>query len=335
MSFQMFLAQFRPVWDAAREGAGGEGGDPGAGGAGGEAGQGGDGGAAGAGGAGGDPGAGASHWWEDQRFGAETQSQLKSLGLTVDDPLDAVAKLAGMEQAAKKKLGKGVDALIEKPGEGQDVGEWLRGNGALFGIPDSPDGYKLAAPEGWPEGMEWDADFEGKARALAHEAGVPQAALEKFTGLYAEKIQSVMEAANQDYAAAAEAMQGELVKDWGDQYGAKVAQAQQAAQALAAQAGMDADAMTALAGAMKEKVGDANIIRLFAAVGDMMGEDTLVRTGTEVAMTPVQARTDLEAMKRPDSDYMKAAAKVRQGGPRAEYDRLHQTYLRLQKLAAQ
>lgn len=284
----------------------------------------------------GDPPA-ASKWWEDKRYDEATQAQLKALGLTVDDPLDAVKSLAGMERAAKVKLGKGVDQLMEKPGKDQDVGEWLRKNGDTFGIPESPEKYDIKPPEGWPKDQQWDSDFEAEARQLAHDAGIPGAALQKFTDLYAGKVSKLMGDAETDLQQANDAMQTDLQKDWGDQYDAKIAQVQQISSVLAEKAGLDADAMSSLAATLKPKIGDANTIRLFAAVAEMAGDDVaggLGAGGGATGVTPAEARARLEEMKAPGSEYSKAAEEARKTGNRARFNELHKSYLSLTKIAA-
>lgn len=308
------------------EGGGGEGGEEGGADEGGEAG----GGEGGGGESGGD-------WWADDRFDEATQTQLKALGLTVDDPLDAVSSLAKMERDAKAKFGKGVDAFIEKPGEGKDVGEWLRANGDMFGIPENPEGYEIKPPEGWPEGQEWDADFEAEARKIAHEAGVPAAALQKMTDLYAGKVAAILGNAQTAMATARSEMMADLHKDWGDQTGAKLAQVAQISGVLAEAAGLDEAAMAGLAKTLKDATGgDANTIRLFAAIADMAGDDSAVfddRGGQGGAMTPALARQRIEEMKAPDSDYRKAMREQSRTGKSGNYNRLHKEWRELHRIA--
>ncbi|OWV39401.1 hypothetical protein [Mameliella alba] len=316
------------------EGAGGGGGEDTAGGAGGEDTT------AGAGGAdtvpGGAGGEGASTWWEDKRL-ADARPQLEAWGLTTDDPVDAVAKLSKMERDAQKKLGKSADQLMDRPAEGQDVGEWLRQNGELFGIPEAADKYELQKPEGWPKDAPWDDTLEQAARAKGHELGLSQSQMQGMTALYAEHVASLFGSAETDAAAANEALRTTLQKDWGGQYDAKVAQAQMAASAVAEAAGIDGDGLKALGDLLAGKTGDAQTIKLFAAIGDMMGEDTLQLSkgqGNTLGDTPADARAELQAMMAPDSDYAKAAAAKRAGRPSPDFDRLHKRYTQLTALAA-
>ena len=276
-------------------------------------------------------------WWEDKRYDDVTQAQLKALGLTVDDPLDVINSFAKMERSAKVKLGKGVDQLLEKPGEGQDAGTWLRQHGEMFGIPETPEKYEVKPPESWPKDQAWDTEFETTARQMAHEAGISGAALQKFTDLYAGKVAGLLGTAEADFQAANETMQADLQKDWGAEYNAKIARVQQISGVLAERAGLDSEAMEGLSAALKPKIGDANIIRLFDAVAELGGDDMaagLMGGGGGIGTTPADARAQLEAMKSPESEYSKAQVRARETGDRAQFNELHKSYLRLSKIAA-
>lgn len=324
-----FLTRMRArrVFDAAGEGEPGAGEDTAAA-AGGDDTQ-----AAGEGGEG-----GSTRWWEDaKRFDDGTRSMLAAKGLTVDDPVDALGKLTGMYSAAEKRLGKSPDRLMDRPAEGQDVTEWMRGNAELFGIPEAADGYKIERPESWPKDAPWDDKAEAALRAKAHEAGLngtqAQAMVDTYAGLVSETLTGAEKGAEQAQAA----LMGELQKDWGDQTKAKVAQAQQAWTAAAEMAGLDSDAALNAAQVLTEKTGgDANVLRLFAALGDMMGEDMLPRDSAGsggLGTTPADARAELAAMKAPDSAYSKAIKEKQQTGRSAEFERLHKRFLYLQKKA--
>lgn len=328
MTFENF---WKPILAfAPDEGSGGgDGGDPGA-----------DGGAPDAGGdagnSGGDPGADDTgpKWWQGEALTAQQREQLTNTGLTLDAPELAVAKLLDMEAAAQRKLGKPADQLMDKPGEGQDVAEWLRQNGDLFGVPETADKYDISRPEDWPKDAGWNEGLEGKLRELGHKHGVSNAAMNDLVGLYAGEVQSLLSDADQDLAAANLEMQNSLQKDWGDQYAAKVAQARQAASVLAEAAGLDMDAMANIASVLKPKVGDAATIKMFAAIGDLMGEDTaggLGKGGAGLGDTPAQARAELAKQESPGGDWFEAT----KAKDRATMQRLQPRMEQLRKLASQ
>lgn len=301
------------------------------------------GGAAGPGGEGGEGGEGAKSstpWWQDtKRFDDKTQTMLKAKGLTVDDPLEAMQKLAGMYSNAETFRGKPVDQLMEKPKQGQEVSEWMKANGDLFGIPEKPEDYKIEKPESWPKDAPWDDKAEAKLREKAHELGLNSAQTSAMAGIYADIVTETLGGAEAGGQQARAQLEAELKKGWGDEYPAKVARAQQAWQVAAEQAGLDADgalnAAQMLSG--KDGEGDANVLRLFAALGDMMGEDVLPRVGGNggsLGVTPAEARAELETMLSPDSEYSKAVKARRQGQHVNGWDALEARRQHLTKLAA-
>ncbi|MBY5988211.1 hypothetical protein [Roseovarius atlanticus] len=328
--------KYGPVWAPNDDTAAGGGGDDtvAAGGDDTVAGGGGDDTAAGAGGD--DKGGRGDPWWQDKRFDEGVQTQLKALGLTVDDPLDAISRLTQMEKSAKQKLGANPNDLIAKPKDGQDVAEWLRSNAETFGIPENAEGYEVKRPDDWPKDMPWSDDMEQQARKIAHEEGLSGKALQRMTDLFADHVKGIHQGADEELARANATMMQDLQKDWGDQANAKMAQAQQAASMLAQAAGLDEAAMGNLAEALKPKIGDANTIRLFAAVHKMAGEDGLVLPGgaPSGAMTPAEARAEIEKMKSPDSDFAKLRRDATEGKRKDEFQKANKRWQELHKIAS-
>ena len=252
--------------------------------------------------------AGSAKWWEDgDRFSEDHRTSLTALGLTVDDPLDALPKLLDMEASAKRRLGASPDQLLQKPKEGQDVAEWLRSNGEMLGIPAEASGYEVQRPDSWPEGAKWDQTLEDEARTIAHEEGVSNKALNRLVGVYAGAVLRLDTEASLDLATSDRKMMTELTADWGDQTAGKITQAKQAMSAIAEQAGFDEAAILNVSKVLTDKIGgDANAIRLFATIGEMMGEDSLVGLnsgGAALGTTPAEARQKLAQMRAPGGAY--------------------------------
>ncbi|MBW4710730.1 hypothetical protein KX928_23315 [Roseobacter sp. YSTF-M11] len=314
----------RPVWNAeGGDGGGGDGGtadDAAAAAA-----------AAAAAGDGGDGGAG--KWWESDKFSDDHKTMLTARGLTVDDPLDAVAKLADMEAAATRKFGKPADRLIEKPEERGKIAEWLRQHGEDLGIPEAPDKYDLKKPESWPKDQKWDDDLEGKARSIAYEEGMTGPALNRMTELFAEHIVSLNKSAEEAEAQAVTEMLGELSKDWGEQTEPRIARAAQTASAVAELAGMSPEDMGWISEVLGKKAGDAKVIRMFDAVGQAMSEGTDFNLGegnNSLGQSPAEARAELARMRSAEGEWYKATAKQ----DRNEMNRLKPIMDRLQKIAS-
>lgn len=323
-----------PVILFENEGGGAGGGDAGAG----DAGAGADAGAAAAAlaGAAGDAGTGgeSARWWENtEAFNDDQRASMTALGLTVDDPNEAIAKLVDMEMASKKKLGAGPDQLMTKPKEGQELTEWRRENAALFGIPETAEGYDIKPPESWPKEAKWDSDLEAAARKMAHEKSYGQEVVQDFVNLFSGHVAGMNEASAGKLQAATSDMQAALAKDWGDQYNANVAMAQQAGSVVAAEAGLSGEDVFAISTLLSQKTGDPQTLKMFAAIGKMMGEDQLAGLGkgeNSMGDTPAAARAKLQKMRAPGGEYYEATSK----GDRAEMERLKPEIDRLTKLAA-
>lgn len=276
-------------------------------------------------------GGGASKWWEGQDYSAEERQWLAARGLTEDDPAKILPKLVKGHRAAEIRLGKGVDSILDKPKEGQALAEWMREN-AIFGLPETEDGYKIDRPKDLAEGIAWDGDLEAQARKVAFEQGLTPAQLQAITGLYASRVGAIQAAAETAAAEANTRMMTDLARDWGDQLQPKLAVARQAAGVLGEKAGLDKAGVAAVAAILTEKAGgDAAAIRMFAALGEMMGEDRMIAgQSAGIGMTPAEARAKAAQMRAPDGAYAKAVA----AQDRTEIARLRPEMDRLDKIAA-
>ena len=307
--------------DGAGAGAAGAGGDGGAGAGG-----------AGAGGAG-DGGASGPKWFEnDKTFSAEERDWLTAKGLATDDPGEALAKALKGYRSAEQKLGRPADQVMDRPAKDQRIADWMKANAALFGIPEKAEGYEFEVKD-LPEGVQWDKGLEDKFRTFAHENGVPAALAKDMVGLFAGHMAETVKGLETELQTTRQQLELELKKDWGDQYGAKVTLAKQAVDALAEKAGFDQKALTNLNMALSEKVGDPAVMRLFAAIGEMMGEDSMAGMGkgnNTLATTPAEARAEIAKLRAADGEYTKAI----QRSDRAEMDRLQKRIETLTRIAA-
>lgn len=317
-----------PVFAPEDEGAGGNDGSSGDGaggeGAGGEEGTGqGDGGDEGSG--------GGTQWWKDDRFEGGARDQLEALGLTVDDPIDAIVSLAKMESSAKRKLKADPDSLFSKPAKDQDVAEWRKANAEAFGVPETAEGYELTKPENLPQGVTWDEGLEAKARQLAHDRGWSSGDLQAVTDFYAEHMGGMYQSVADELENSTAQMWEELERDWGDQTKANETRAKQAATLMAEELKFDSTAMAQLTGALSRKTGDANVMRFFAKIGELMGEDNLIPGGGAggIATTPAEARAELARLRGPDGEYAQAVASRN----RAKISELKPKIERLTKIA--
>lgn len=281
-----------------------------------------------------DPGtAPAAKWWESPKLSDAHRTALTAKGLTLNDPMEALHKLIDMQVNAEKRLGAPADRLLTKPKDGESVADWMRQNATLFGIPEAPDKYDIKKPADWPKDAQWNTALETQVRQIGHEEGLSGKALQRLTEAYAGSVKSLMDGAEAELQKANGEMMAELERDWGAQTPARLAQAQQAASVLGEKAGLNPEQIQSLAQTLKPKVGDAGTIRLFAAIGEMLGDDTalgLGRGGGSLGITPAEARQQIAALRAPDGAYGKAYA----AQDRREMARLQPEIERLTKIAA-
>ncbi len=279
----------------------------------------------------GDPPAGSGDaWWEADAYKPASE-WLGKKGLLVEDQGEVLGKAIEGWRNAEKRLGQPAESLIAKPEEGQSVSEWMRANAEVFALPDKPDGYELPDPE-LPEGMAVDPDLIEGARQIAFEEAIPPAALERFQSLYAERMSNLVSNSQEQYKRANDEMMAELSNDWGDSTAGKISQAQQAAKMVAEKAGIDDDTFLGVAQTLTEKVGDAGVIRMFAAIADMSGEDVLAGAGAggPLTTTPVEAKARKVQIMAPDGEY----AAARKAGNKEKMADIEKELARLNKIIA-
>lgn len=285
-------------------------------------------------GAGDPPAAKSAKWWEGSEFDDETRNWLTARGLADEDVAKVLPRAIKGHREAEKRLGRKPEDLLDRPKDGQSVSEWLAEQRDKLGLPDKEDGYKVDPPEGWPEGAPWDSDMEAEARKLAFEAGIPPEVHQRYVGLYAAKVADMLKAAEGDLAQATDKMMADLRKDWGDQTDVKITQAKQAASVLAEKAGLDSTALNNMAAVLSEKTGDASVLRMFAAIGEMLGDDQAVSIGRNAGslnMTPAEARQEIARLSAQGGEYHKAF----NGGTVDEQQQMQARMTHLSKIAAQ
>ena len=280
------------------------------------------------------PAGAAPKWWEVPDLTAEERQWLTARGLADEDKDKVLIKAIKGHRHAETRLGHKPEDLITRPKEGQNVSEWLAEQREKLGLPDKADGYKIDAPQDWPKEIPWDTDMAAKVRDIAFSQGLPPEAVNAMVGVYAEKVLEMERASAAALQAATETMMADLRKDWGQQTDAKIMQAKLAAGVMAEKAGLSGEALQNLTGVLADKTGDANVLRFFAAIGEMMGDDKGLGLGAGAGTfttTPADARQQLAALRAPDGAYAKAV----KDNNRAEIARLQPEIERLTKIAAQ
>lgn len=173
---------------------------------------------------------------------------------------------------------------IIPPGEKDAPEAWDRFYTAL-GRPEKPDGYEFQKPQGFDG---YSDEFAGAYRAAAHANGLTA---KQAAAMHDWFVKSTIDAEQAKGAQAAEsgkALDTELRTKWGAAYDAKVAAGKRAAKAFA-----PADVLDKL----EASIGSPALMEMFANIGEKMGEDGLVGTGSGgVTLTPQQAQAEIAKM---------------------------------------
>jgi hypothetical protein len=271
-------------------------------------------------------------WWEAKDITDEERQWLSARGLAEDDPMVVIPKMIKGHRAAEQRIGKGLDAIIDKPAKGEAYADWVAKNREALGLPADEKGYEVARPENWPKDAPWDDKTEKAARAIAVKYGIPKEGLQELVDLQAGTALQTYQDANAMGETAKLALMADLQKDYGDQMPKVLHQARLGAQFIGEKAGLSTEAIANLSDVLTEKAGDANAIRAFKVIGEMLGDDAAVGLGKGggLTTTPAEARAEIARLRSPEGDYAKAV----KAGDRTELARLQPIIDRLTRLAA-
>lgn len=239
-------------------------------------------------------------WYEGDGLTTDERRFLESKGLTgIEDPAEAASKLARYYRSAEQLIGD--KNAMKGPAKDQPIGDWMKANAKTFGIPETAEGYKVDKPADWPKDLPWNDELDAKAQTLAFERGVPVELHKAYIGMVADYMKGTAADLDRQMETARGEMMAELQRDWGNQTDAKLTQAKQAMSHFAGEAGLPPEAIDGLMTTLKEKVGDAAAMKLFAAIGASMGEDRGVHLGksSQFSMTPAEASAAMSAMSQP------------------------------------
>lgn len=160
-----------------------------------------------------------------------------------------------------EKFQGGSKDLVEVPGVDANPEE-MNAFYDRLGRPASAADYGLELPEGGDENMmNWFAE-------TAHRYGLSQKQTQALFNEYNEMGASVMRQAEHDLGLKAEEDIGMLKKEWGADYDRMVDAGRLAANGL----GYGAEELSAL----EAKMGTADMMKLFATIGQKIGEDNFV-----------------------------------------------------------
>lgn len=195
-------------------------------------------------------------------------------------PADVVQAYAHAQRAI------GADRIpVPKDGIWDDVAR------EKLGIPKDPSGYKLAKPE-LPPGVVWDDATEKAAMPLFHKLGLTPAQANGLLEFYAGQqvaqhttLTQAQEQKAQELAAGREDAIKGLKTEWGQKYDQNINFASRAVQHIG---GED------LVKVMNETgLGDNPVVvKAFAKIGELLGEDVLKVGKADGVMTPAEAQAE-------------------------------------------
>lgn len=191
-----------------------------------------------------------------------------------------------------EKFAGGSKNLLELPGADADATA-LDAFYNKLGRPESPDKYGLKVPDGG------DAELSEWFKQNAHKTGLTDKQAATLFDAWNEMTSTRMQAMQQEAQASSEREIADLQKEWGQGYEAQIDSGKRAVAAL----GYDAEKLNAL----ESKMGTAEMLKLFAAVGSKMGEDSFAdgnRSGnTTFGLTPAAAKQQIADLKM-DKNFM-------------------------------
>lgn len=192
-------------------------------------------------------------------------------------------------QGAEKLIGRDPNTLLVVPRA--DDPEGFRAVMQKLGLPESPDKYEFAKPDGLPV----DPGYEKWSRDTFHKLGLPAPVVKQLTAEHNAYVKSVVEAQEKEYAQKVAADKQALIAEWRDGHERMMNAAQSAAKNL----GFTGEMIDA----MEKSVGYAATMKFFANLGQKMGEDGFVTSGDGKpgkfgqGLTPAEAKSEWDAMK--------------------------------------
>jgi hypothetical protein len=205
-------------------------------------------------------------------------------------PTDVISSYANLEKTV------GADKIV-LPGKDAKPEQW-DGVYKALGRPDKPDGYELKKPEGFDG---YSDDLAKAYRDTAHKAGLSASQAATLHDWWAG---AAMEANKREVAereADAKKMDGELRTAWGAAYDGNVEAGKRGVQHFAKVAGLTADQAAGALDAFEKRIGGAALMRMFAAIGKGIGEDTLHGSGLGGTMTPEQAKLEITKIEKTEA----------------------------------
>lgn len=195
-------------------------------------------------------------------------------------PGDAITSYQNLE-----KFAGGSKSLVELPGVDADESA-LNSFYSKLGRPDAPDNYKLNVPDGADEGLT------GWFKNTVHQIGLSDKQASALFDAYNEMYESRNLADAENSVKQSEQAVDNLKREWGKDFEANVDAGRIAARELGYK---DEDLQ-----GLQDKIGDYELLKLFANIGSKMGEPGFAggdKENSTFGLTPAVARQQLQDLK--------------------------------------
>jgi hypothetical protein len=230
-------------------------------------------------------GAGAAPAAWNAGFDEDTSAYVSAKGW--QSPSDLLSSYRNLE-----KFAGGSKNLLELPGPDAEASAWDAVYNKL-GRPESPDKYGLEVSQGAdPELVNWFGN-------TAHKLGLTEKQAKSLYNEWNGMTGSMQQQMQQQMAQQSEQELGALKQEWGQAFDKMIDSGKRAVQAL----GFDEGKLSEY----ESKLGTADMLKLFATLGQKMGEDSFEggeRSGTGgFGMTPAMAKQQIADLKM-DKQFM-------------------------------
>ncbi len=203
------------------------------------------------------------------------------------------ATLAKSYVHAQRMIGADKIAL---PGKHSTPDEW-RNVYTKLGAPESSDGYDFTQVDGLNEMVAHNL------REKAFEAGLTQNQASQFANYLAEQESGFRDLRTQQADDAKQAGIEELQKEYGKAFDQRLELAQSAARTFLG----GTELFDSIKLADGRLLGDVpEIVKMFASLGEQIGEDKLVGEPSELVMTPEEAQRQIDELTVPGGAYWDA-----------------------------
>lgn len=209
----------------------------------------------------------------------------------------------------EKTIGR-TGVRVPQEGDGPEVRAQFR---KALGVPDAPEGYQIAPPEGFPAD-KWDKDFEVAFRKEAHDMDLSPAQTQRLAKMYADQQSKTYKAIDEARAAA----NANLKKEWGADAERNFVAVEQAFAEFGTPAGLDENDLAKInAIGLGEK-----FARLLASIGATGAAIRGPGTGAAAAGPRAidQINADIEALRKNKGFYDKLAPDYEE--TKAKYEKL-------------